>query len=325
MANSRTSSPDQAATRERDELPATKLNIPRTRPDHLGRSRLIERLNQGMARELTVVCTPAGFGKTTLLAGWAAGASLPVAWLTLEPEDNDPVRFWRCVVAALDRVADGLGEQLLPLLRPSGVVSDQGVVTALVNRLAAVPDELVLVLDDYHLVSSRQVHEDMALLLGHLPPQLHVVITSRSDPPLPLARLRARGSWWSCAPPTYGSPLRSRRRCWGRCGGWTWRRRPWPRFGGDLAEQLGKLKQQPGKTISITGSATLVRWLLRAGLLDELGLMVCPIVVGHGKRLFQDWGDELPLRLVAANTFSTGVLSLTYAPATGGGPASRVP
>jgi dihydrofolate reductase len=86
-------------------------------------------------------------------------------------------------------------------------------------------------------------------------------------------------------------------------------------LGGDLAEQLGTMKQQPGKHIQVSGSATLVRWLLGEGLLDELGLLVCPIVVGRGRRLFQDWSQQLPLRLVDATTFSTGVLSLTYAPA----------
>jgi LuxR family maltose regulon positive regulatory protein len=193
MAGSRTSSPDDAAAGERDDLLATKLNLPHTRPDHLGRSRLIERLNEGMAREVLLVCTPAGFGKTSLLAKWAASARWGVAWLSLDPQDNEPTRFWRYVVAALDRVCEGLAEHLLPLLTPPGAMSSQGVVTALVNRLQATPNEVALVLDDYHLIGSRPVHEGMAFLLGHLPPQLHVVISSRSDPPLPLARLRARG------------------------------------------------------------------------------------------------------------------------------------
>jgi LuxR family maltose regulon positive regulatory protein len=192
MAESRTSSPDDAAAGERVDLLVTKLNLPRTRPDHLGRSRLIQRLNEGMAREVILVCTPAGFGKTTLLAGWAAGARLPVAWLSLDPEDNEPTRFWRYVVAALDRARGGLAEDVLPLLTPR-VLSSQGMVTALVNQLQATPEEVALVLDDYHLLQSRPIHDGMAFLLGHLPPQLHVVITSRSDPPLPLPRLRARG------------------------------------------------------------------------------------------------------------------------------------
>jgi LuxR family maltose regulon positive regulatory protein len=192
MAGSRTSSPNEAAAGERDELLATKLRIPQTRRDRLGRARLIERLNQGMAREVLLVCTPAGFGKTTLLADWAASARWPVAWLSLDPEDNDPARFWRYVIVALDRVCEGLAEHLLSLLTPPGVTAGQGVATALINRLQATPDEVALVLDDYHLLQSGSIHEGMAFLLDHLPPQLHVVLSSRSDPPLHLARLRAR-------------------------------------------------------------------------------------------------------------------------------------
>ena len=193
MAGSRTSPPDQTAAPERDELLATKLSLPRTRPDRLARSRLIQQLNEGMARELLFVCTPAGFGKTTLVADWAASARWPVAWLSLDPEDNDPARFWRYVVAALDRACEGLAEHVLPRLTAPTVLSSEGVVTVLANQLQARPEEVALVLDDYHLIESESIHEGMAFLLGHLPPQLHVVITSRSDPPLPLARLRARG------------------------------------------------------------------------------------------------------------------------------------
>jgi LuxR family maltose regulon positive regulatory protein len=193
MAESRPAAPDQAAAGERDELLATKVNIPRTRSDLLGRSRLIERLSQGMAREVVLVCTPAGFGKTTLLADWAASTDWPVAWLSLDPEDNDPMRFWRYVVVALDRACGGLADRVLPLLTPPSVVSGQGVVTPVANELQAAPGELALVLDDYHMIETALIHEGMAFLLGHLPSQLHVVITSRSDPPLALARLRARG------------------------------------------------------------------------------------------------------------------------------------
>ncbi len=193
MAGARTSSADETAARERDEVVATKLNLPQTRPDRLGRPRLIERLNAGIARELVLVCTPAGFGKTTLVADWAAGARRPVAWLSLDPEDNDRVRFWRHVVVALDRAGGGHAEHLLPFLSPPSVISSQGVVIALVNELEAASGELTLVLDDYHVIESLSIHDDMAFLLSHLPPRLHVVITSRSDPPLPLARLRAGG------------------------------------------------------------------------------------------------------------------------------------
>jgi hypothetical protein len=181
MAESRTSSPDEAATEEREELLATKLNIPQPRPDQLHRSRLIDRLNQGMAQKLIMVCTPAGFGKTSLLADWAASTDWPVAWLSLDSQDNDPVRFWR-VVGALDRTCGGLAEQVLPLLTPTSVIGGEVVVTALANQLQAGPEALALVLDDYHLIESRPIHEGMTYLLDHLPPRLRLVISSRSPP-----------------------------------------------------------------------------------------------------------------------------------------------
>jgi LuxR family maltose regulon positive regulatory protein len=192
MAESQSSSPGEGASWERDELLATKLNVPRTRHGQLGRPRLVEGLNAGMAQGVVLVCTPAGFGKTTLLAGWAERARWPVAWLSLDPDDSDPVRFWRYVVVALDRACGGIGEKVLPLLRASGATS-QRVVTALVNELAAAGDDLALVLDDYHTIASQSIHDAMAFLMSHLPPRLHLVVTSRSDPPLPLARLRAAG------------------------------------------------------------------------------------------------------------------------------------
>jgi LuxR family maltose regulon positive regulatory protein len=146
-----------------------------------------------MTQKLIMVCTPAGFGKTSLLADWATSAEWPVAWLTLDPQDNDPVRFWRYVVGALDRTCRGLAEQVLPRLTPTSVIGGEVVVTALANQIQAAPETLALVLDDYHLIESRSIHEGMAYLLDHLPPQLRLVISSRSDPPLPLARLRGRG------------------------------------------------------------------------------------------------------------------------------------
>jgi LuxR family transcriptional regulator, maltose regulon positive regulatory protein len=193
MAERPTAPLNLAAPGARDELLATKVNLPRTRPDRLARSRLVQRLDEGMGRPLVLVCTPAGFGKTTLLADWAADATLPVGWLSLDPDDNEPMRFWRYVVAALDRVAGGLAEQIVPLLSPGSGTSAYGVVTTLVNRLQTQPDELALVLDDYHLIDEPAIHDGLGFLLSHLPPRLHLAIASRIDPPLPLARLRAGG------------------------------------------------------------------------------------------------------------------------------------
>jgi LuxR family transcriptional regulator, maltose regulon positive regulatory protein len=180
---------DEAVAHARDDLLATKLNLPRQRPDHLGRPRLMQRLNDEMIRDLIVVCTPAGFGETTMLADWAASAHWPVGWVSLDSDDNDPVRFWRHVLVALDRPCGGLVEPVLPLLSPPSVVSCRGVVTALINELEAAPDELALVLDDYHLITSRPIHDDMVFLLSHIPRRLRVVIASRTDPPFALCRL----------------------------------------------------------------------------------------------------------------------------------------
>ena len=176
---------------ERDVLLATKLHMPGPRAGQVPRPRLTARLDEGLARGLVLVCAPAGYGKTVLLADWTRRGGQPVAWLSLDAGDNDPARFWRHAVAALDRARPGTGERVAPLLGPPAPSSFQGLVTALINDLAA--DQALLVLDDYHLISSRQVHESLAFLVEHRPAGICVVLASRSDPPLPLARLRARG------------------------------------------------------------------------------------------------------------------------------------
>jgi ATP/maltotriose-dependent transcriptional regulator MalT len=172
-------------------LLVTKLHVPGPQPGFVPRRRLVEALGEGLARGRVLVCAPAGFGKTALLAGWARSGVRPVAWLGLDGGDSDPARFWRYVVAALDRARPGLAGRVGPL--PPG--SPEGLVMALLNELAADPgpDEVLLVLDDYHLVDSGPVHESVAFLLENLPPGLRVVVSGRADPPLPLARLRARG------------------------------------------------------------------------------------------------------------------------------------
>ena len=178
-----------------DALLATKLHVPRPQPGFVPRPRLVQALSQGLARGRVLVCAPAGFGKTSLLADWARSGGRPVAWLGLDAGDNDPSRFWRYVVAALDRAQPGIAERLGPLLGPPAPRSFEGLVTALINELAAQPgrDEVLLVLDDYHLVDAGPVHESVAFLLENLPPGLLLVVSGRTDPPLPLARLRARG------------------------------------------------------------------------------------------------------------------------------------
>ena len=186
----------EAATSERDVLLATKLNVPGLRPDLVPRPRLAQRLDEGRGRGLVLVCAPAGYGKTVLLAEWVQRGRQPVAWLSLDAGDNDPARFWRHVVAALDRVRPGISERMGPLLGPPPPPSFEPLVTALINEMVGQPDAdgaLLLVLDDYHMISSQLVHESLGFLLEHRPPGLHLALTSRSDPPLALARLRAGG------------------------------------------------------------------------------------------------------------------------------------
>ena len=183
------------AAAERDVLLATKLHVPGLRPGFVPRPRLADRLDEGLGRGLVLVCAPAGSGKTALLADWARCGRRPVAWLSLDAGDNDPARFWRHAVAALNGLCPGIGERIGPLLGPPPPPSFEPLVTALINDLTARPEagEVLLVLDDYHLVGSQPVHASVGFLLEHLPPGLHPVLASRADPPLALARLRARG------------------------------------------------------------------------------------------------------------------------------------
>jgi len=195
VADRPVAAPAGNAVSGQDVLLATKLHVPRPQPGFVPRRRLMEALGEGLARGRVLVCAPAGFGKTALLADWARGVGGPVAWLSLDAGDSDPARFWRYVVAAVDRARPGLAGRMGALLGPPPPRSFEGLVTALVNELAADPgpDEVLLVLDDYHLVDSGPVHESVAFLLENLPPGLRLAMSSRADPPLPLARLRARG------------------------------------------------------------------------------------------------------------------------------------
>src|SRR5215510_3101791 len=179
--------------RPTDALVATKFHVPRA--GWVPRPRLLAGLAQGIGRGLTVACTPAGFGKTTLLGDWARRSRRPVAWLSLDSADNDPARFWRYVAAALERVRPGAAAPVEALLSGPQRPPLEAVATAVINQLAVVPDAgaVVLVLDDYHLIEAPAVHDSVVFLVERLPPALRLVLASRTDPPLPLARLRARG------------------------------------------------------------------------------------------------------------------------------------
>jgi LuxR family transcriptional regulator, maltose regulon positive regulatory protein len=174
-------------------LLSTKLHVPPPRPGLVARPRLQERLDEGLLSRLTLVSAAAGFGKTTLVAEWAAGCGRPVAWLSLDERDDDPSIFLTYLVAALRTIAPGTGKTVLAALQASQPPPVESILTALLNEIADGTDDFVLVLDDYHVLDSRADDEALTFLLEHLPPQLHLVVATREDPQLPLALLRARG------------------------------------------------------------------------------------------------------------------------------------
>ncbi len=172
----------------------TKLVAPGP-PRLVVRDGLIDALSGGPSQPLTLVYGPAGSGKTMLVAQWAASVreERPVAWLSLEPDDNDPARFWMYLVEALRSVVPGIGAPALATLRAPGVNLLDEALPALVNELAEVSGQVVLVLDDFHVIEDVRIHEGMASLIDHLPATLSIVMTSRVEPPLRVATLRARG------------------------------------------------------------------------------------------------------------------------------------
>ncbi|HEV2109213.1 MAG TPA: hypothetical protein VGR16_13200, partial [Thermomicrobiales bacterium] len=171
----------------------TKLYIPPPRPKVIPRPRLIERLNEGMDRKLTLISAPAGFGKTTLVSEWVAGCERPTAWLSLDEADNDPARFLTYLVAALQTVATEFGAGVLGGLQSPQPPPIESILTALLNEITALPDSFILILDDYHVIDAKPVDDALAFLIEHLPPRMRLAITTREDPHLPLARLRGRG------------------------------------------------------------------------------------------------------------------------------------
>ena len=193
MTGTPTDKAQQAVTGRPEGLLATKFYLPHPPPGFVPRQRLDRRLDDSLRSELTLVSAPAGFGKTTLLAEWCRRQQQPVAWLSLDTGDNDPVRFWRYTVAALDRARPGLFERVAGLLDSLASASIEALVTTVVNELAAEGGDVLLVLDDYHVVEAQPLHASLRFLLEHQPPALHIVLASRADPPVPLARLRAGG------------------------------------------------------------------------------------------------------------------------------------
>jgi LuxR family maltose regulon positive regulatory protein len=174
-------------------LLTTKLYIPRPRPTQLSRPRLIERLNESQSRKITLISAPPGFGKTTLLSAWIPQNQYCVAWVSLDSSDNSPFLIWTYIIAALRMLDAHLGEKALSILQSSQSVSLESVISTLINEIAAFSDRFSLVLDDYHVISSESIHKSLTFLIDHQPPQMHLIISTRMDPSLPLAQLRARG------------------------------------------------------------------------------------------------------------------------------------
>jgi len=172
---------------------ATKLYIPRLRPNVVSRPRLLEQLNEGLHRKLSLISAPAGFGKTTLVSEWLAGCERAAAWLSLDEGENDPTRFLTYLVAALQTIAANVGEGVSGVLQSPQPQPPEEILMALLNDLTTIQDQFVLVLDDYHVIDAKPIDQALTYLVEHLPPHMHLVITTREDPHLPLARLRARG------------------------------------------------------------------------------------------------------------------------------------
>lgn len=170
----------------------TKLYIPSSLPKLVLRPRLIERLNEGMDRKLTLISAPAGFGKTTLVSEWVAGCKRPTAWISIDEGDNDPTRFLTYFIAALQTITGNFGVGVLSLLQASQFPPNESILTGLLNEITTIQQDFTLVLDDYHIIDTKPVDDILTFLLERLPPRMHLVIATREDPHLPLARLRVR-------------------------------------------------------------------------------------------------------------------------------------
>jgi LuxR family maltose regulon positive regulatory protein len=173
-------------------LLTTKLYTPAPRKNFIDRRRILERLDEALTHKLTLIAAPPGYGKTTLLSIWNRERDLPVAWLSLDGEDNDPFLFLRYLIVALQTIDPQVGNDSLSLLKSPQLSSYKAILSGLINDLAAIEQDFALILDDYHWIEQQEVHGSLTYLIDHLPSQMHLIISTRSDPPLPLSRLRAR-------------------------------------------------------------------------------------------------------------------------------------
>ena len=170
----------------------TKLYVPPLRPEWVFRPRLVERFKVGLQSKLILVSAPAGFGKTTVVSEGLRSSEIPVGWVSLDEDDNDPTRFWSYLISALQTVWADMGKSALGLLQSPQPPPIESIITTLINEMSEVSEEFALVLDDYHMIEAQPIHDALTFLLNHLPPQAHLVIASRIDPPISLAHLRAQ-------------------------------------------------------------------------------------------------------------------------------------
>lgn len=172
---------------------ATKLYTPPPRPELISRPHLVTKLQAGFQQSLSLLCAPAGFGKSTLLSEWVHVQAHPVVWLSLDESDNEPAQFMRYFIAAIQTRYADFGQEIVTMLQSNQAPPLQHLFPSLLNAIHTLPERFALVLDDYHLIESQSIHSALTFLLLHMPPTLHLVISSRTDPPLPLARLRVEG------------------------------------------------------------------------------------------------------------------------------------
>jgi len=177
-----------------DALLKTKLHVPKPRPGLIGRTRLLERLDEGLfiGKPFSLVAAPAGYGKTTLVANWFEQTDCPQAWVSLDEQDNDPIKFFSYLIAALQTVDSNMGQEAAKLLYGSGLLPVQAVMFTLVNELLAKSEQIILVLDDFYVIKNESILLAIQTLLDHHPPCLHLVMITREDPALSLPRLRVR-------------------------------------------------------------------------------------------------------------------------------------
>jgi LuxR family maltose regulon positive regulatory protein len=170
----------------------TKLNVPPVRPSHVQRIELIQKLDNLREYKLALIVAAAGYGKTALVSEWIAQSPMRAVWFSIDAGDNDPVRFWDYVIAAIQTLYPDIGEQTLTLLHEPQPLPIETILSTLINELSALPDLLTLVLDDYHVIESSAIHDGLAFLVEHMPAEMRLIMTTRTDPPLPLARMRVR-------------------------------------------------------------------------------------------------------------------------------------